>query len=219
MNPHFQRNFFIRLLVVIAFGVTAGCSILSPKPDLARSYRLDVLPEKISPAPPPDATLALAVFPVDIAGYLDRPQMVTVVNGGQVNLDEYHRWAEPLESGFSRVLAGDIELFADSTHVAAFPMAPGFGQEFEVYAQVLQFDGVQNGSVTLRVSWRITGYGGRPNFAVHETTFTRRVETGADPAESYVEALNSLVGDLAREIVGAVPAARAAKAAQTITSH
>ena len=98
--PH--RNFSALAAVVLAAALLAGCSVLSPKPDLARTYRLDALSAKISPAPPPDPTLALAVFPVDVAGYLDRPQMVTVVQGGQVNLDEYHRWAEPLESGFSR---------------------------------------------------------------------------------------------------------------------
>jgi len=209
----------LRLIMVLVAALAAGgCSILSPKPDLARNYRLGPLTAKVSPAPPPDPTLALAVFPVDIADYLDRPQMVTVVNAGQVNLDEYHRWAEPLGSGFSRVLAQDIGLLSDSSHVGAFPLAPGFGQDFEVYAQVLQFDGTPGGNVTLHVSWRITGPGGRPNYSVHQTTSTRKTENGPDPATNYVNALNGLIGDLAREVVADIPEARAAKAAHSVAA-
>jgi hypothetical protein len=212
------RDFFIRLLVVAAVGVTAGCSLLKPKPDLARYYRLDVLPEKISPAPPPDPTLALAVFPANLPPYLDYPQMVTDVRGNQVNHDEYHRWAEPLDAGFSRVLARDIGLLADSTHVAAFPLSPGFGQEFEVYVTLDQFDGMPGGNVTLRASWRITGPGGKPTYYTHETTSTRQAEVGADPADGYVAALNGLLGDLARDIVSAVPEARSAKMARAVAT-
>ncbi len=211
-------GFFSRLSVVAAIVVTAGCSFLSPKPDFARYYRLDALPAKISPAPPPDPTLALAVFPADVPGYLDRPQMVTVLQGGQVKLDEYHRWSESLDTMLSRVLAQDIALLSDSTRVSAFPLPPGFGQEFEVSAQVLEFDGTPGGIVTLRVSWRITGPGGKPSYTVHETTFTRKAEATADPADGYVDAMNKLIGDLARDIVSAMPEARAAKAARPAPS-
>jgi len=210
-----HRGFSRQLLLAAAVGLLAGCSFFSPKPDLARNFVLRAMPSKISPAPPPDPTLTLVVYPVEVADYLNRPQMVTLLQGSQVNFDEYDRWAEPMGSGFSRVLAQDIALLADSTHVAAFPLSPGFSREFEVYTQVLQFDGVSGGNVTLRVSWRITGLGGKPNYTVHDTSFTRKAEIGTDPVNGYVDALNGLVGDLAREIVSAVPAARAAKAAQT----
>jgi uncharacterized protein len=212
------RGCFIRLAVLTLAGLAAGCSVLSPKPDFARYYQLNSITEKTPPAPPPDPTLALAVFPVDVAGYLDRPQMVTLLDGGQVKLDEYHRWAESLDTMIARVLAQDVGFLADSSHVAAFPLAPGFDQEFEVYAQIQQFDGPLGGNVTLRVSWRITGLGGKPNYVVQETTSTRHADAGADPAVGYVNALNGLVGDLARQIVSAMPEARAAKAAHPATA-
>jgi uncharacterized lipoprotein YmbA len=187
--------------------------VFSPKPDLSRFYVLNPLTAKTAPAPPPDPTLALIVFSAEVPDYLDRPQMVTRLPGNQVGLDEYHRWSEPLDAGLARVLAQDIALYADSAHVAAFPVPPGFSQEFEVNVQVVQFDGAPGGDVTLHAQWRISGPGGKPNYYTHESSFTRHAAAGADPAADYVDALSDLAGDLAREIVQSLPEARTAKAA------
>jgi hypothetical protein len=201
------------IAIVAAASLWAGCSVFSPKPDLSRFYVLNPLTAKTGPAPPPDPTLSLEVFSADVPDYLDRPQMVARLPGNQANVDEYHRWLEPLGTALARVLAQDIALYADSSHVAAFPVPPGFAQEFEVDAQVLQFDGAPGGEVTLRALWRISGPGGKPNYYTHESVFTRAAAATADPASGYVDALSALAGDLARDIVKSLPEARAAKAA------
>jgi hypothetical protein len=207
-----------RLAVLLLALLLAGCSIFSPKPDLARFYVLNPLTAKAAPAPPPDPTVALVVFSAELPDYLDRPQMVTRLPGNQVGIDEYHRWSESLDAGLARVLAQDIAFYTDSSHVASFPVPPGFGQEFEVNVQVLQFDGAPGGDVTLRAQWRISGPGGKPNYYSHESTFTRAAaiaDPAADPAAGYVDALSALAGDLARDIVQFLPEARTAKAALT----
>jgi len=206
------------MLVFTFAGLLAGCSILSPKPDLSRFYVLNPLTVKASPMPPPDPTLSLVVYSVDVPAYLDRPQMVSRLPGNQAGLDEYHRWAEPLGAALARVFAQNIALYADSSHVASFPVPPGFGQEFEVNVQILQFDGALDGDVKLRALWRITGLGGKPNYYIHESTYVRRAGSAIaapaiDPVGSYVDALSALAGDLSRDIVQALPEAQAAKAA------
>jgi uncharacterized lipoprotein YmbA len=205
-----------RLALLTLAGLLAGCSIFSPKPDLSRFYVLNAQTVKAAPIPPPDPTLSLVVFSADVPDYLDRPQMVSRLPGNQASLDEYHRWAEPLGAAVARVLAQNIALYSESSHVATFPVPPGFGQEFEVNVQILQFDGALDGDVTLRVQWRISGPGGKPNYYVHESTYVRRaggMATAADPAAGYVDALSALAGDLSRDIVQALPDAQAAKAA------
>ncbi len=202
-----------RIAVFVVAGLWAGCSVFSPKPDLSRFYVLNPLAAKPAPAPPPDPTLSLEVFSADVPDYLDRPQMVIRLPGNQAGVDEYHRWLEPLGTALARVLAQDIALYSDSSHVAAFPVPPGFAQEFEVDAQVLQFDGAPGGDVTLRALWRISGPGGKPNYYTHESVFTRPAAATTDPATGYVDALSALAGDLARAIVQSLPEARAAKAA------
>ncbi len=100
--------------------------MLSPKPDLSQSYLLSGLTAKVAPIPPPDPALSLAINSPIVPDYLDRPQMFIRLPGGQVSVDEFHRWTESMGPGFSRVLAQDVALLADSSHVAAFPLPPGF---------------------------------------------------------------------------------------------
>ncbi|HTB63061.1 MAG TPA: PqiC family protein, partial [Opitutales bacterium] len=141
---HFPRQIFL----VAAIGLLAGCTVLDPKPDYSQFYLLNPLTAKMAPAPQPDPTLRLIVDDTEVPEYLNRPQMVARLPGNQVSRDEYHRWGEPLNEGFSRVLAQDIALLSDSSHVASFPIPPGFGQDLEINVQLLQFDGALNGTVT-----------------------------------------------------------------------
>ena len=205
------RRIACGLLGLALAGLAGGCSVFTPKPDLSHGYVLNPLTKDVSPAPPPDPTLSLAVYYTDLPVYLDRPQMVVRWPNNQPYLDEYHRWLEPLSAGFSRVLASDIGRLADSSHVAAFPLPPAFGEDFEVYVTVLQFDGSPAGDVTLRAQWRIAGPGGKPNYYAHESVLTRRVAPGPDIAAAYVDTLSALVDDLAREIVAALPEAHSVK--------
>lgn len=186
-----------------------GCSVFSPKPDLSQRYVLSPVTEKVSPTPVPDPTLSLGVFYTEMPQYLDRPQMVVLLANNQPYIDEYHRWLEPLSAGFTRVLAQDIAQMADSPRIAAFPLPPAFAHDFEAQVTVMQFDGAPGGDVTLRVQWRITGPGGKPAYFSHETSITRRAPAGPDLAMAYVNTLNLLVNDLAREIVRQMPEARA----------
>jgi uncharacterized lipoprotein YmbA len=205
-----------RIVILAALGLLAGCSVLQPKPDYSHFYLLNPLTAKTAPAPPPDPTLTLVVDDTVVPEYLNRPQIVARLPGDEVTRDEYHRWGEPLGEGISRVLAQDLALLSDSSHVAWFPIPAGFGQEFEVDVEVLQFDGPAQGTVTLSAQWRITGPGGKPNYyaPARATVLTREVKhaEAGDPAAEYVDALSLLVGDLAREMVNALPAAHAAKA-------
>lgn len=211
MNPRYRSSGIFA--AVLAAGLLAGCSLLSPKPDYSQFYVLSALPASDAPATPPAPDVAMGVFNPDIPAYLDRPQIVARTGANEVTLNDYQRWAEPVAGGFSRVLIQDIALLSGTDHVALFPLTRTFGQEFEVYLMVLQFDGVPGGNVTLRVRWRITGPGGAPNYVVREAVFTRNSTASTESYQGYVEALSALVGDLAQEIVAEVPDARTAEAA------
>ena len=113
-------------------------------------------------------------------------------------------WAD-----ISLALAQDLTLLSGSKRLGLFPQARLDAPDFEIYSQVYQFDGVLNGEVTLRVQWRVTGHEGQPAYYSHESVFTRAIGGNSNSYAGYVEALSGLVGDYAKEVMAAVPLARA----------
>src|SRR5262249_45023810 len=51
------------------------------------------------------STVSIGVGPVIMPSYLDRTQIVTRTAADQLDLANFHRWAEPLQEGIVRVLA------------------------------------------------------------------------------------------------------------------
>jgi uncharacterized protein len=78
----------------------------------ARFYVLSALPGggTASPGAAAERGLAIGVGPVTLPKYLDRPQIVTFTSPYALNVAEFDRWAEPLESTFVRVLAENLAL-------------------------------------------------------------------------------------------------------------
>src|SRR5277367_3701173 len=56
----------------------------------------------------PAASYAVVVGPVSVPGLVDRPQFTILLGTNQVEVDEFDRWAEPLNDGIARAIAGDL---------------------------------------------------------------------------------------------------------------
>ena len=90
-------------VVIVSWIITlAGCIPGATEP--SRFFVLRPVPTTSEPAPKGDA-IAIGVGPVVFPAYLDRPEMVTQVSANELNVDEFHRWAEPLRDNFTGVLA------------------------------------------------------------------------------------------------------------------
>jgi len=150
----------------------------------------------------------LAVGPVNVAQYLDRPQIVSRGDGVRVSLAEFDRWAEPLDQSFGRVLAEDLaRLAADSALVV--PGRDESEADARVVVDVARFDGSLNGEAVLVAGWVIRDRGGR---AVSRGRADYRQSAGTSYA-SLVEAQSLLVGRLAQDIAAAVKPLAAAPGA------
>jgi uncharacterized lipoprotein YmbA len=65
--------------------------------------------------------MTIGIGPVTLPKYLDRPQIVTFTSPYALNVVEFDRWAEPLESTFVRVLAENLALLLPRAHVVVSP--------------------------------------------------------------------------------------------------
>src|SRR5262245_63349391 len=65
--------------------------------------------------------LAIGIGPVSVAGYLDRPQIVTRPAADKIDLGEFDQWGEPLRDGITRVLAEDLARQLPGAKISTFP--------------------------------------------------------------------------------------------------
>ena len=52
---------------------------------------------------------------------VDRPQIVVRTGPNEVWLDEFNRWASPLEDNLGRVIAENLVAMLGTPHVTVFP--------------------------------------------------------------------------------------------------
>ena len=93
------------ILTIVLF--LAGCVGTSSP---SHFYQLQMTDARVEPVS--SRRLDVGVEEAFVPKYLDRPQIVTVEAGSsELKMSEFYRWAEPLSSSFSRVLADDLSLY------------------------------------------------------------------------------------------------------------
>jgi hypothetical protein len=184
---------------VAALCLFAGCSILSPQPDRSRFY---VLTASVEQATPPSATsgLTLGLGPIKFPDYLDRSQIVTRVAPNQVLYSDIHRWAEPLDRNFSRVMTENIARLVNTERIVSLPTFAPVSVHYEIPMEILRFESDGEGVVELAARWAVRSTAsGKLVYA----TESHVVETAAEnKTKAIVAAMSTAVGKLSREIAG-----------------
>ncbi len=189
-----------KLFLALALIALAACSS-SPAPHY---YLLDTLPgtemrasSASSRALEKTLDQTIGLVPFELPAYLDRPQIV-VRRGVELELLEFHRWAEPLEDGFSTLLAERIAENAGTDRVLIFPWSTAQQVDLRIKGRVTRFDVDASGLATLSVLWWTQNDQGQIVLSQRHSQFTRPATPG-NPA-SMVEALASSVDALAAKI-------------------
>lgn len=131
--------------------------MFEPKTDPTRFYILTPLPKGQSGV---DAIhcqgMVIGIGRVELPPYLDTQKIVTLNSTDEVTISEFNRWAEPLEQGFVRVLALNVEQLTGIREIETFPWVQRSNNDLELFTSVQSFEALPDGRVELRVSWRIT---------------------------------------------------------------
>jgi uncharacterized lipoprotein YmbA len=186
----------------------AACVSLKRTPE-ARFFVLRSVAEPEAPA----ATAAdarrgfVGVVPVRLPGQLDRPQLVTWTAPGELRIDEFLRWGEPLDQGFTRTLAENLGTLLPDHFVARSPWRASAVPRCRVVTELRVFGLQPNGEVRLDGRWALLPAQGELPLARGTASLSRGPLTGGpagvDPGVE-VDAMSELVGELSREIAAAV---------------
>lgn len=142
-----------------------------------------------------DAGALDRVEPVRVADYLQRPQLVRRRSAVELEVDEYSRWAEPLDLALTRVLDQDLRVL-----LAAEPRA-----QTRVACSVTRFEQDVEGRAVLEAVFELRDVSGASAPRARTWIGRAELEHDGDP-EALAEALDGLVHELARAIAAEIVA-------------
>jgi uncharacterized protein len=185
-----MRRRLVHLLLIV---VAAGCGTSPP----ARFYTLGATAQ---PGGAPPASCTVVVGPVSMPPAVDRPQLVLQVAPNRVTVDEFHRWAAPLDDAVARAIAADLAVLLGTPRVAALP-ATGVTPTHRVTVDVQRFETRPGEQVLIEALWIVQPAAGG-EAATGRTIATEPVE-GKDieaVAAAHSRALATVSADIAAAI-------------------
>jgi uncharacterized protein len=193
---------FDRALMAMTLGASLLVGGCASQP--SRFYLLSALPNSDTAAvgTPGEQGPTLAVGPVTLPRYLDRPQIVTRASPYEIKLAEFDRWAEALDINFSRVLAENLSLLLPTARVVTSPWPRATPIDYQITVDVAHFLSQVGGDSLLIADWILFKGEGQQALMTGRSRFNA-APGGLDYA-AIVAAMSQTVASLSREIATTV---------------
>jgi len=180
------------LAAILAAGCFGGSTppeffTLSPPPGAAAGPALASRPE-----------LGLAVGPLELPRYLDRPELVTRDGSHRLVVADAHRWGGSLRTDILRLVADDLGQLLGTARVSIYPAEPRFPVAYRILLDVREFEGTPGEGVRLRLRWTVaSGVDGRA-LAVEESVVEQPLASAS--FEDLVAAESAALASVSRRI-------------------
>jgi uncharacterized protein len=188
-----RRIAHLMIPIALLAAVASGCGTTAP----SRFYTLD--PTAVSDGAAP-VNYPIMVGPVSVPAAVDRPEFVVETAPNRVDVDEFNRWAAPLNDAVAQAVAADLVKLLGTPNVAAAPLA-NFDPAYRVTIDVQRFDSVPGQAAMIEAVWAVRRTAGG------ETRSGRTVAREAVAGDSFdalaaahSRALAKMSGDIATAI-------------------
>jgi len=194
MQNRSPKRLLAILLLAALLPALAGC--IGGRTPPSDFYLLEPIKTLQGGRPTDPIHRGIALAPVRIPQYLDRPQMVTSTAKNAYTLSEFHRWAERLDDGIARVLALNLSLLVPTDRVSLNATGRNPPDTLRVAVTLLEFHVDPLGQAVLAAQW---------NVARGEETVLGRQASYREPASStdyavMAGALNECLNRLSRDL-------------------
>jgi len=181
------------LMICTALVLATGCASTPP----SRFYTLSAV---TGPAAPP-SSISVAVGPVSVPADVDRPQFVVSTGPNQVELDEFNRWAAPLQNGISRVVAENLVMMLGTPRVTLYPQTLSADADYRAAIEVQSFESAPGEAAMLDAVWTVRRMKDGKTETGRTTVREPAREKGYDAlAAAHSRAMGRLSGDIAAAI-------------------
>ncbi|MDO8662896.1 MAG: PqiC family protein [Candidatus Omnitrophota bacterium] len=140
----------------------------------------------------------VAVGPIRIPAYQDRPQIVTRNKDGTLLFAQFERWGEPLDSGIARLINDDLASLLPAASFQVFPCNFAIPLDYQVIVEVLQLDSELEKDMVFTGQWSIIDAKSRELLLTKRT----RISKPINPHNYFglAQALGDVCFSLSREI-------------------
>ncbi len=188
-----MRTHYLLLISVVAMLVFSGCSSKSnfyqlyPQSVQAKSTQTSHIRKKV-----------IGIAEVDLPEYLDKPQIVTRLSSGRVNVNEEERWVGALDKNMQAVIAQDLSAMLPQYSFLPKPWEEPIKEHYRIYLSVARFDAdIKSGNVVFDGRWSLAEPENNRLIAGEEIHLE---EQGALTFDAMVEAQSRLLERLSRHI-------------------
>ncbi len=186
-----------RAALVILYALAAlatGCASSPP----ARFYTLNAIATPATTS----SSLSVAAGPVSVPAVVDRPEIVVSTGANEVRLDEFNRWASPLQDNLSRVIAENLAAMLGTPRVTLFPQTLNADADYRVAIEVQRFESTPGKSATLDAVWTVRrtrdGKAQTGRTSVHEAVRDNSYDALAAAHSRAVARLSRNIADVIR---------------------
>lgn len=155
-------------------------------------------------AAPPAASsseLSVAVGPVTIPAAVDRPQIVVNVGPNRVRLEEFDRWAAPLQNDIARAVVANLVAALGTPRVMLAWAPVTAGVDYRAIIEIQRFESVLGEAATLDAVWAVS----RTKDGKSQTGRTTAREPTSDGSFDALAAAHSrAVGRLSQDLANAL---------------
>jgi len=145
------------------------------------------------------AAMTVHVGPVAIPDEVDRTPMVIRKGPNVVDIEDFHRWAEPLKTGIPRALAANLARELGAARVSSGRLSNP-AADVRVTVDVTRFESSLTEGATLEAAWTVTPKTGTP---ASGRTLARAPAGSADHA-GVAGAHSRALEQLAREVAAVI---------------
>lgn len=197
-----MRRRSMQVLAVSCLLLSWGCVSIKHSP----SARLFVLRTASEP-PVTESVIAspvlVGVMPAALPDHLVRSQMVTWSSDNEVHLEEYARWAEPLDVGVTRVVRENLGILLPEYRFVDYPWRTEAPVRCRVQVEVRLFGLQPDGTVRLDGRWALLAPGSDEPLEVQPVAF-QSDPVGRDDPDARVEAMSQLLAHLCDELAAGI---------------
>jgi len=145
----------------------------------------------------------IGVGEVETSEYLRKPEVVTRLSAGRIDIRDADRWAGSLPKNIQSVLRYNLSAYLPKYTLLAYPWEEPINDDYRLYVTIDRFDGSTTGLVTLEGRWSIVA---QQDDKVLFGESIHYKEQGGTTLDEIIDTQSRMLDKLSRHIAGKIGA-------------